>query len=93
MADSKTSSENWVGRQFDRCLADTLVKAGIGFSVGVVASVVLFKRRQWPVTLATGFGTGFAVNDCDRAFNPTRIPGTKILVQENKPTSVPVPSP
>ncbi|KAG8903571.1 hypothetical protein FRB99_003122 [Tulasnella sp. 403] len=78
-ATTKTSSEDVVGRSFDRCVAETAVKVGIGFSVGVVASVLLFKRRQWPIMLSSGFGAGFAANDCDRLFNPARVPGYKIV--------------
>ncbi|KAG8988722.1 hypothetical protein FRB94_000437 [Tulasnella sp. JGI-2019a] len=78
----KAGSENTVGRLYDRCLADTIVKIGIGFSVGVVSSVLLFKRRQWPIMLSTGFGAGYAMNNCDRLFNPARIPGTRILHQD-----------
>ncbi|KAJ3893853.1 hypothetical protein GG344DRAFT_42490, partial [Lentinula edodes] len=52
---------------------------GVGFSVGVVASVILFKRRTFPIALSTGFGAGAAYADCDRSFNPARIPGTRII--------------
>ncbi|KAI6026042.1 hypothetical protein EDC04DRAFT_227554 [Pisolithus marmoratus] len=83
------SSENIVNQKYDRCrrFADFLVKAGVGFGVGVVASVVLFRRRTWPVALSTGFGMGAAYADCDRLFNPARIPGTRIItqVEEEKP--------
>ncbi|CAK5277562.1 unnamed protein product [Mycena citricolor] len=67
--------------QYDRCMADFLVKAGVGFSAGVVLSVILFKRRTWPIALSTGFGAGAAYADCDRSFNPARIPGTRIISQ------------
>ncbi|KAJ6531273.1 hypothetical protein B0H19DRAFT_1191013 [Mycena capillaripes] len=75
------SSEDILGQKYDRCLADFLVKAGVGFSAGVVLSVVLFKRRTWPISLSTGFGAGIAYADCDRSFNPARIPGTRIISQ------------
>ncbi|EGO01169.1 hypothetical protein SERLA73DRAFT_134428 [Serpula lacrymans var. lacrymans S7.3] len=76
-----TSSENIVSQKYDRCLADLLVKAGVGFSAGVVASVILFRRRTWPIALSTGFGIGAAYADCDRSFNPARVPGTRIITQ------------
>ncbi|KAJ3866007.1 hypothetical protein EV359DRAFT_37547 [Lentinula novae-zelandiae] len=80
MSSSKpVSSENILGQKYDRCLADFLVKTGVGFSVGVVASVILFKRRTFPIALSTGFGAGAAYADCDRSFNPARIPGTRII--------------
>ncbi|KAH7096330.1 hypothetical protein BKA62DRAFT_720049 [Auriculariales sp. MPI-PUGE-AT-0066] len=70
-----------VGQKFDRCLADHIVKAGLGFGVGVVLSVVLFKRRAWPVSFSTGIGLGMAYADCDRSFNPARVPGMRIVGQ------------
>ncbi|CAE7197155.1 unnamed protein product [Rhizoctonia solani] len=73
---SKTSSEDIIGQKASRYL---IVKSGIGFGVGVVASVLLFRRRGWPVALSTGFGAGTAYADCDRSFNPARIPGTRII--------------
>ncbi|KAJ3494636.1 hypothetical protein NLJ89_g10768 [Agrocybe chaxingu] len=82
-----TSSEDIIGQKYDRCLADLLVKSGIGFGAGVVASVILFRRRTWPIALATGFGAGAAYADCDRSFNPARIPGTRIIPQSEAPPS------
>ncbi|KIM60502.1 hypothetical protein SCLCIDRAFT_943319 [Scleroderma citrinum Foug A] len=76
-----TSSENIVHQKYDRCVADLLVKAGVGFGVGVVASVIFFRRRTWPIALSTGFGMGAAYADCDRLFNPARVPGTRIITQ------------
>lgn len=35
--------------------------------------------RTWPIALSTGFGAGAAYADCDRSFNPARIPGTRVL--------------
>ncbi|KAF8128642.1 hypothetical protein EV363DRAFT_407943 [Boletus edulis] len=74
-----TSSENIVSQKYDRCFADLLVKTGVGFGIGVVASVILFKRRTWPIALSSGFGMGAAYADCDRSFNPARVPGTRII--------------
>ncbi|KAH9968191.1 hypothetical protein BC827DRAFT_1170919 [Russula dissimulans] len=73
------SSEDIVAQKYDRCLADLIVKSGIGLSVGVVASVLLFRRRAWPIALSTGFGAGAAYADCDRSFNPARISGVRVL--------------
>ncbi|KAF8491853.1 DUF543-domain-containing protein [Russula emetica] len=74
-----SSSEDIVNQKYDRCLADLLVKSGIGFSAGVVASVILFRRRAWPIALSTGFGAGAAYADCDRSFNPARIAGVRVV--------------
>ncbi|KAF8902529.1 hypothetical protein CPB84DRAFT_1846186 [Gymnopilus junonius] len=75
-AQKPVHSEDVVGHKFDRCLADLLVKAGVGFGAGVVASVILFRRRTWPIALSTGFGAGAAYADCDRSFNPPESPAS-----------------
>ncbi|KIM41350.1 hypothetical protein M413DRAFT_71642 [Hebeloma cylindrosporum] len=80
-------SEDIIGQKYDRCLADLLVKAGVGFGAGVVASVILFRRRTWPIALSTGFGAGAAWADCDRSFNPARIPGTRVVSQSELASS------
>ncbi|TFK75560.1 DUF543-domain-containing protein [Pluteus cervinus] len=74
-----SSSEDVIGQKYDRCVADLLVKSGVGFSAGVIASVIFFRRRAWPIALTTGFGAGAAYADCDRSFNSARIPGTRII--------------
>ncbi|KAF8336871.1 DUF543-domain-containing protein [Cantharellus anzutake] len=79
MSSTPASSEHGVVQKYDRCLADLIVKSGIGFGVGVVASVIFFRRRAWPIALTTGFGAGISYADCDRSFNPARIPGTRII--------------
>ncbi|EJU01362.1 DUF543-domain-containing protein [Dacryopinax primogenitus] len=86
-ASTPVSSDSIVAKKYDRCLADLLVKSGIGFSVGVVISVLLFRRRAWPISLTTGIGAGIAYADCDRSFNPARVSGTRILPASAVPKS------
>jgi len=80
-------NDDILGQKYDRCLADLIVKSGVGFGVGVVASVIFFRRRTWPIALFTGFGAGAAYADCDRSFNPARMPGTRIIPQSEAPPS------
>ncbi|KAF7440159.1 hypothetical protein PC9H_000503 [Pleurotus ostreatus] len=67
MSTSKpSSSEDIVGQKLSTCnLALNNEPAG----------------RTWPIALSTGFGAGAAYADCDRSFNPARIPGTRIISQ------------
>ncbi|KDN49933.1 DUF543-domain-containing protein [Tilletiaria anomala UBC 951] len=78
-APRKVSSEDVIGQKTDLCISNTIVKTGIGFSAGVVLSVLLFKRRAWPVWLGTGFGMGSGYTDCERMFNPVAVPGVRIV--------------
>ncbi|KAG6864283.1 hypothetical protein C0993_009044 [Termitomyces sp. T159_Od127] len=77
------SSEDIVGQKaYVSPLISTLhltLHSGEGFSAGVVASVIFFCRRTWPIALSTGFGASAAYADCDHSFNPARIPGTRIV--------------
>jgi inner membrane organizing system protein 1 len=42
-----TKAEEELGQKWDRCLMDTLIKTGSGIGLGIVFSVVLFKRNEW----------------------------------------------
>lgn len=57
--------EREYGEKIDRCVTDTLLKAGAGILVGGVFSFALFKRRAWPITLGTGVGLGIAYRNCE----------------------------
>ena len=75
----RLASEDVLNKKMDLCLSNTIVKTGIGFSAGVVLSVLFLRRRAWPVWLGTGFGLGAGYTDCERSFNPVAVPGVRIL--------------
>ncbi|ODV97983.1 hypothetical protein PACTADRAFT_37542, partial [Pachysolen tannophilus NRRL Y-2460] len=63
---------------WDVVLSNTLVKTGLGFGGGVLASVLLFKRRAWPVWLGIGFGIGRGYAEGDAIFrSPVGIRNVK----------------
>ncbi|CAG8808325.1 26517_t:CDS:2, partial [Dentiscutata erythropus] len=70
---------------WDLCISNLLVKTGIGLSVGIVVSALIFKKKSWPIAMSTGFGIGVSYAECQRTFNPTAIPGVKII--KKPPTS------
>ncbi|XP_055315046.1 MICOS complex subunit Mic10-like [Sitodiplosis mosellana] len=69
MASVTAFSEDQFGKKLDRCITDTLVKAGGGFLIGSVVSLLFFKRRAFPLWLGTGFGFGFGYRNCETALN------------------------
>ncbi|GMM56614.1 Mic10 protein [Maudiozyma humilis] len=57
--------------KWDLVLSNVLVKAGLGFGVGVAASVLFFRRRAFPVWLGVGFGLGRGYSEGDAIFRST----------------------
>ncbi|KAI9291998.1 DUF543-domain-containing protein [Neoconidiobolus thromboides FSU 785] len=62
-------SEKLLATKRDQCLSNLVVNGSLGLCLGIGASVLLFRRRMWPVILGTGFGFGTAFADCQRAFH------------------------
>lgn len=54
--------------QWDVVLSNTLIKTGLGFGGGVLASVLFFRRRAFPVWLGVGFGLGRGYAEGDAIF-------------------------
>merc|ERR1712107_949260 len=57
-------SEGKLSAVWDHCLADGIVKTGAGGALGSLFSLVLFKRKLWPVTFGLGIGFGIACSNC-----------------------------
>ncbi|EXJ77139.1 hypothetical protein A1O3_10297 [Capronia epimyces CBS 606.96] len=62
---SKPVSEALLNEKWDRAVSSFVIRSALGFSFGVIFSVLLFKRRAWPVWLGTGFGAGRAWEEAD----------------------------
>jgi inner membrane organizing system protein 1 len=63
-----TPSQSILNNRWDVVLSNTIVKTGLGFGAGVLASVILFKRRAFPVWLGVGFGLGRGYAEGDSIF-------------------------
>ena len=59
--------------QWDHCLSTALIRSTLGASFGIIFSVLLFKRRSWPVFTGLGFGLGRAWEECDAVSSQTRF--------------------
>ncbi|XP_061886486.1 MICOS complex subunit MIC10 [Entelurus aequoreus] len=70
-------SEKELGQKWDRCLADGVIKLGTGLSLGMVFSVIFFKRRTWPITLGSGLGVGMAYANCQKELRSHDLPHRK----------------
>lgn len=65
--------------KWDIVLSNLFVKVGLGFGVGVVTSVILFKRRTFPVWLGIGFGAGRGYAEGDSIFrSPAGVRTVKV---------------
>lgn len=51
---------------FDRFVANSMIKTGYGFGIGLLFSLTLFRRRLLPIYLGTGSGFGFALSDFNK---------------------------
>lgn len=68
---TKTIDRSLLNDKWDIVLSNMLVKVGMGFGVGVITSVLFFKRRTFPVWLGVGFGLGRGYSEGDAIFRST----------------------
>uniref|UniRef100_A0A4W5MLI0 MICOS complex subunit MIC10 n=1 Tax=Hucho hucho TaxID=62062 RepID=A0A4W5MLI0_9TELE len=53
-----------------------------GLGVGIVFSVLFFKRRTWPVAFGSGVGLGMGYSNCQQDFrSPYQLHGHRVKEQ------------
>lgn len=78
---SPQRSEDVIGAKWDKCISNTLLKFGGGLAVGAVASLLLFKRRSWPIVFGAGAGFGMGYNNCQHLLDePYLVKPEKITI-------------
>ncbi|CAO3647978.1 unnamed protein product [Cunninghamella echinulata] len=84
--DRKISSEELLSNKVivTIIISNFVVKTGLGLSVGIVASALLFKKRTWPIAIASGWGFGVAYANAQRIFHPYHVPGVEF--KKEKPS-------
>ncbi|XP_054274202.1 MICOS complex subunit Mic10-like [Macrosteles quadrilineatus] len=64
-------SEDELGKKWDRCVTDGILKTTGGIGLGLLASVLLFKVKRWPIIFGGGVGLGLAYRNCEQEINET----------------------
>ncbi|KAF5871975.1 putative micos complex subunit [Botrytis fragariae] len=75
---SKPVSEALLNEKWDHCLSSMLIRSSVGLGFGVVASVLIFKRRAWPAFVGVGFGAGRAYEECNTSFRRVGKDGIRV---------------
>jgi len=80
----KNYSEDELGRKIDRCTADLAIKVASGAAIGIVASLLIFKRHTFPIHLGVGIGIGAAYANCQHDIrNPYLLRGKKMKLADS----------
>lgn len=63
-----TPSQSLLNDKWDVVFSNGLIKTGLGFGGGVLASILFFRRRAFPVWIGVGFGLGRGYAEGDAIF-------------------------
>jgi MICOS complex subunit MIC10 len=69
----KMQSNEIIKHKYDKTLASILTTSTISLGVGLTCSLLLFKKKIWPVALTTGFGFGLEYERARATFDIKNI--------------------
>lgn len=64
-----TKSDDAMCQKYERFLSQAIMTTGIGMLGGAITSLILFKRRSWPIHWGIGIGFGYALKDLEINLN------------------------
>ncbi|KAI2808508.1 hypothetical protein RDWZM_005778 [Blomia tropicalis] len=67
-------SENSCCQKYDKFVANAITSTGVGLGVGTVLSLIIFKRRMFPIHYGIGIGLGYALKDLELDLNRANAP-------------------
>ncbi|XP_026278276.1 MICOS complex subunit MIC10 [Frankliniella occidentalis] len=62
-------SQEQAGKRMDKLITSSITQVGTSLAWGLVASLIFFKRKSWPVIVGGGFGVGAAFADISNEAN------------------------
>lgn len=69
VTNEKIKSDTMICQKYDRFIANAIVNTGIGIAVGSLTSLILFKRRAWPIHYGIGIAFGYSLKDFEICLN------------------------
>merc|ERR1712071_602698 len=74
-------SERDIGDKMNHCAGDAIIKFAGGVALGGVFSLLVFKRRSWPIVFGAGTGLGMAYANCQNSLkHPYLVDARRIKV-------------
>ncbi|KAH7643027.1 MICOS complex subunit MIC10 [Dermatophagoides farinae] len=69
VTNQNVKSDMAICQKYDRFIANAIMNTGIGIAAGSLASLILFKRRVWPIHYGIGIAFGYSLKDFEICLN------------------------